>query len=41
MEDSPKHPEITPILTLHPFIHKVSVLFVWELVIRGSGLGLE
>ncbi len=33
-EDSPKHPGIIPILTLDPFIHKDSVLFVWERVIR-------
>jgi len=33
MEDSPKHPGIIPILTLYPFIHKDSVLFVWQCVI--------
>jgi len=36
MEDSPKHPGIIPILTLYPFIHKDSVLFVWQCVIKAA-----
>jgi hypothetical protein len=36
-EDSPKHPGIIHILTLDPFIHKDSVLFVWERVVGSDG----
>jgi hypothetical protein len=33
-ENPPIHPEIAPILTRYPFIHKHSVLFVWERVVK-------
>jgi len=36
-EDSPRHPRIIPILTFDSFIHKHSVLFVWECVVGMCG----